>query len=598
MLSFEDIMFLDTETTGLNPFDGDKVFSIQWALGMGRVNYVDVRDEDYSKFIHELELCDTVVCHGTKFDAHMLKMSLDIDITEKKLDCTLIRAQLLDEHKFSYSLESLTGQKLDIIEDLQKIFGGPCTKNVQMANLHKAPKELVMKYANQDVVALRGLYLDQEKRVGSETLPPVHNLEKKVLKTLIHQEQLGMKVDIARAENSVGDMTRIVDIAQMEINKIIGKDFNVNSTPQMRDFFVSKVRKDGKMIPEIRHGKIVLIDGTLANKTKTGGASLDKELLSRMKHPASKLVLKIRKYLKTRDTFLVSQILNKNINGRVHPWFHQTKVVTGRLSCTGVNLQAVPKRDPEMKAILRPLFLPEKGKQLLRCDYDQSDVRGFAHYISEQWTGTEEHPVLKAYRKNPDTDFHTYVSKMLGIQRNPGIDGGANAKQINLAMIFNMGMGTLAAEMGLPYTEYESRGRVFLKAGKEAEEVFNLYHLKIPGAADMGKLATAVALRRGHVESIAGRFLRFPKKIGVHKASGYLYQSFTADLIKMAMVATEQYAPQHASIHDELLFSVESKEQCLLIQNAMQGVFKDLTKIPIRTQPEVGPNWGNTEKLI
>jgi len=227
-------------------------------------------------------------------------------------------------------------------------------------------------------------------------------------------------------------------------------------------------------------------------------------------------------------------------------------------------------------------------------------VRGFAHYIAKS-TGDKNHPVLKAYEANPDIDFHSFVAEMLGIQRNPGPGGGANAKQINLAMIFNMGPGKLAKQMGMEYFEEVNKksGKVYLKPGQEAMAVSELYHSRIPGAADMGKMAGSVASSRGHVVSIGGRHLRFPHKGLSYKASGYLYQAFTADLIKAAMVETARISTPHLSVHDELLFSIDRDEEAWAIHDAMQqGIKKWIpTNIPIRTWPEVGSDWQNVERL-
>lgn len=582
-------LFLDTETTGLNIFDKDKVFGISLALDAQIPEYIDLREESPRRLLEALDKADEVICHGTKFDSHALRDT--VDLTKYNLDCTIVRAQLLDEHKLQYDLESLTGQKLDIIDQLADMFGGQATKNVQMQNLHKAPKDFAEKYAIQDIYALRNLYYDQAKH----EMPEVHALEKQVLKTLIRTEQKGMLVDMYAVEKACKDMEKAINAAEAALLGVTVTRLNPNSPKQLADFFCA--RKGQKRVKEgDRH---VAIDGTLISPTGSGAPSFNAENLGKMTHPAAGLILKVRKYRKILDTFLVSQIMGNNVNGRVHPWFNQTRVVTGRLSCSNPNMQAVPKRDPEMKRILRPLFLPEPGYTLLRCDYEQSDVRGFAHYISSA-SNQDDHPVLQAYKENPMTDFHSFVADMMGIQRNPGKTGEPNAKQINLAMIFNMGMGTLAKEMGLPYTEHANprTGKVYLTAGPDAESIFNLYHGKIPGATDMGQTASAIAASRGYVKSIAGRHLRFPKRLAwsTYKASGYLYQAFTADLIKMAMVAVEKVVPHlHLSVHDELICSIDDEEQIREAKYVMEHVFDGLTEIPIRTVPEIGQNWGNTE---
>lgn len=606
-------LFLDTEGTGLEMMRDDKVTGVSYCFDDQPVQYVDYRDGEgwLNNFKESVDKADELIAHGMKFDAHALR-TVGIDVSKKKLDCTLIREQLIDEHKLTYDLDSLTGMKVDVIKELAEMFGGPATKNAQMPNLYKAPREFIKRYAVGDVEALRTLYNQQEGN-----LPPVHLLEKEVLKVLIKMERKGMRVNIEKAERAIASVGELIKKAEQELNKLAGRKLNANSSPQMRDMFVATERRDGRLVPkrtgkpkiiknkkgeEIDIGsKYVLIDGTIADcSAKTGEVTLNADKLREMVHPLAEQVLKVRKYRKILDTFLVSQLMGHHINGRVHPWFNQTRVVTGRLSCTNPAMQAVPKRDPEMKAVLRPLFEPDPGRILLKCDYDQSDVRGFAHYIARS-TNDSNHPILKAYAKDPDTDFHTFVSELLGIPRNPGPGGGANAKQINLAMIFNMGPGKLAKQMGMEYFEEinEKSGKIYLKPGREAEEVFQLYHSRIPGAADMGKLAAAKATSRGYVVSIAGRHLRFPDKRFTYKASGYLYQAFTADLIKAAMVEVSKILVPHLQIHDELVFSMDHQEQAWAIRDAMQsGISKWLnTDIPIRTWPEVGPDWGNTKKL-
>ena len=562
-----DTLFFDTETTGLELFKKDKMFAMTWAMNDGPVHY----SEDSAPLIDAIKQADQVVAHNITFDANTLRH--DIDITYKPMDDTMIRAKLIDEHKFNYDLDSLTGMKDHIVDELAKLFGGKATKNVQMKNLHKAPRELVERYAKQDIVALRHLYHTQKD------LPPVHSLEKKLIPVICKMEQTGIRVDIDAAEIAVDKVTKIIDKAQVELNTLVGRAVNVNSSPQMQALFEPK---------EIDGGKFRLIDGTIAERTKAGKAQINKECLQSMQHPAAGHILKIRRYKKTRDTFLVSQILENNVNGRVHPHFNQIGTVTGRLSCTGPNLQAVPKRDPEMKQLLRSLFLPEDGAMLLRCDYDQSDIRSFAHYVS---TAVENHPLIEAYTKDPDMDLHQFAAEMMNEPR-------GTAKSINLAMVFSMGGGKLALMLDLPYTERVGRnGKTYIMPGQEAQELFERYHTAVPGAKEMNNKAAAVALSRGHVVSILGRHLHFPGGKFTHKAAGYLYQAWTADLIKGAMVATDGIAPLHLSVHDELLFSITEEATAWKIREAMQEVLSDKTKIPIRTSPEVGENWANTKPL-
>jgi DNA polymerase I-like protein with 3'-5' exonuclease and polymerase domains len=163
------------------------------------------------------------------------------------------------------------------------------------------------------------------------------------------------------------------------------------------------------------------------------------------------------------------------------------------------------------------------------------------------------------------------------------------AKAISLGGVFSMGEGKLAMTLGLPYTE--ERG--WLKAGPEAQALFAQYHEAVPGVQEMRKRASAVAVRRGYVRSIRGRVLQFPKGFE-YRAAGYLYQAFTADTIKSAMVVVDELAPIHLTVHDELIFSITNDDVIYEIKQAMEACMSDVTEVPLYVEPEIGPNWAET----
>jgi len=211
----------------------------------------------------------------------------------------------------------------------------------------------------------------------------------------------------------------------------------------------------------------------------------------------------------------------------------------------------------------------------------------FAHYVNS--------PVLnEAYRENPDLDIHQIVADITGLPRNPMVSGGPNAKQINLAMVFNMGGGALAERMGLPFSVesfMDKNGTLheYKKPGEEAEGIIKRYFDAVPGVKEMAKNAAAVAQTRGYVKTLMGRQIRFPGGKFTYKASGLIYQGTSADLNKDCIMRIGEYMESECpeghlllNIHDEFNLSLPfgSEKHTLELKKLVQD--RPELRIPIR----------------
>ena len=89
-------------------------------------------------------------------------------------------------------------------------------------------------------------------------------------------------------------------------------------------------------------------------------------------------------------------------------------IVTGRFSSSNPNLQQIPARDPEIKSIIRGVFLPEEDEKWGSFDYASQEPRWLAHYCASI-SGVHRHPsiddVVEQYQ-NDDADFHQMVADM------------------------------------------------------------------------------------------------------------------------------------------------------------------------------------------
>ena len=407
-------------------------------------------------------------------------------------------------------------------------------------------------------------------------------------------------VDLEAAHASIPVLDAQEHSLQKEVDEVVGKPFNVNSTPQIRDFFKPEA---------VNRFQWRLIDGTLVGPTKSGkGPSLGQEALRQIQHPLAAKILALRKCIKLRDTFVRGHVIGSaDGDGYVHTQFNQTRndadagTVTGRLSSTDPALQQITKRDKINASILRSMFLPDKGDEWLCEDYSQVDFRCGAHL-------QDDPSVIAAYRADPSLDYHQIVSDMTGIPRNPPYAGAPNTKQINLGLSFGAGAGKLAFMMNMPYEIKEYKGKMAYLPGPEASAVFELYHKRLPAVKTFMKKAENVARQTGYVRTQLGRRLRFPRGLGAHKAAGLLYQAYAADLHKYGLVAVDRTirskqlpARLMMSCHDEIGVSTQRDPE---VANLIRAAYTNFNSedspirmnVPITASAEFGANWFEASK--
>lgn len=603
------IVSADVETTGLHWYK-DKLFGVAVAAYDGErieKDYFDIRTprgQNLLKVLRgELPKAKRVVNHSIKFD-HQFLRNEGVHITDDAMECTSVRAALINEHEQSFSLDSLskkyTGRhKVDVYSELAALFGGKPTREAQIGNLHRAPESLAAKYAADDPELAILLWLWQEEEIKKQGLERVWALEKAITPIISDMERHGVRVDEDRARNSIPAIDKAISKAQNRLNSIAGKSVNANSPKQLRELFgATKLETSTPRGYEWRSSS-----GMYLPFTETGNPSIDKDVLVVMAEQGderAKSVLTLRKMIKAKS-FLTDHILGHAHNGRVHPNYNQTKgdndfgTGTGRFSINDPALQQIPSRDLDIAEHVRSCLIPEDGQEWCCADWEQFEFRWFAHY-------TKDPKVLKAYADDPHTDYHQIVSDLTGIPRKPRFAGDANAKQINLGLVFGMGKGKMAYEMGLDYTvRYGNDGREWFNAGPKAEEVFNTYHNAIPGVQKLLQEASSIARSRGYVMTIGGRHLRFPGGKATHKAGGLVFQGSSADCMKQKMVELWPVCKKEGmhmllTVHDELDFSMpDGVRQSSIVKEALEtfdGVRCPIEcRVPIRSDVALGANW-------
>ena len=598
-----DIISLDYETTGLKYWDPDfRVFGIGLATGVDSW-YWDIRDNpNVVSWLRDTIRNRTVVAQNAQYEYQCSRV-LGADPRLTNWYCTMVAECLINEHHLTYDLASIAkyrgidSQKTAILEEIRTAMGWRDSREV-LRRLSEVPAAMVARYGASDASDALLIYRAQQPEISKQDLHRVLRLEQDVMPVLADMSWTGIRVNLEAAHAAIPRLDDQEGILQAEINAITGGKFNVNSSPQVREFFK----------PEpISKFQWRLLDGTLVGPTKGGkGPSLDQNVMRTIKHPLAEKILALRKTIKLRDTFIRGHVIGSaDGDGYVHTQFNQTRndadagTVTGRLSSTDPALQQITKRDKVNAAILRAMFLPDAEDEWLCADYSQVDFRCAAHLINDQ-------SVIDAYALDPSLDYHQIVSDMTGIPRNATYAGAPNTKQINLGLAFGAGPGKLAFMMGMPYDIKESRGKMQYIPGQSATDVFNLYHKKLHGVKQFMKKAEAIAKETGYVRTAIGRRLRFPA--GAHKAAGLLYQSYAADLHKIglvevdALIRSERFPARILmSCHDEIGVSMKHDDMVKnqIVKHYTNFNSKDSViqmRVPITASGNFGINWYEASK--
>ena len=559
------------------------------------------------------DICEspaTKIFHNAMYDVCWIR-NLGIKINGLIID-TMIASSLIDENRFSYTLQTLSWHHLGEGKNEARLNEAAKERGLDpKADMWRMPAMEVGAYGEKDAELTFKLWQKLKKVIVEDNLQDVFNLETDLFPCLVDMRHLGVRVDIEKA-NQLKTALAVKEQNLLQQIKIeTGLDIQLMAARSIAPLF----------------DKLKLT----YSKTPTGEPSFTKGFLSNHPHPLVQTIAEARKINKVRTTFIDS-IIKYEHKGRIHADINQIRsddggTVTGRFSYHNPNLQQIPARDPETGPLLRSLFIPEEGCTWGTFDYSQQEPRLVAHYALK-FSLPSVNAIADSYENDPSTDFHKIVAEMASIPR-------SQAKTINLGLFYGMGKTKLQGELGV--------------SKEKSEELFSKYHGQAPFVKQLMNKVMNAAQNKGQIKTLLGRRCRFPKyepvlrgadwgtfvpaeddermkelqEMGPHikdfegniikdkdgkpkknywhnnptrraftyKALNKLIQGSAADMTKKAMVDLyKEGLIGHIQIHDELDFSIESESQADKIKQIMEQAV-DL-EVPNKVDYEKGPNWG------
>ncbi|MBO6178324.1 MAG: DNA polymerase I [Selenomonadaceae bacterium] len=370
-------------------------------------------------------------------------------------------------------------------------------------------------------------------------------------------------------------IARDIEKLENDIYSLAGETFNLNSPKQLGDILFEKL-------------------GLPASKKTKKGYSTNAEILEGLKqhHPIIEKILSYRMLSKLKSTYLDSlgALVSKR-TGRLHTTFHQKITATGRLSSSDPNLQNIPVRREEGRAI-RALFIPSGGYDLLlSADYSQIELRILAHL-------SEDKGMIDAFLAGDDIHRRT-ASEVFNVPFDEVTDEmRRRAKAVNFGIVYGISDFGLSRDLGI--------------TKKEAKEYIEAYFARYTGIKKFIDETIKIAKERGYVKTMFNRRRALPEISSANynirsnaerMAMNTPIQGTAADIIKLAMIKTDRALKEAGlksrillQVHDELVIeTVETEAQRVseIVKDAMETVVK--LRVPLTVDVHTGKNWAEAK---
>ena len=615
-------VFLDTETTGLNPRTDTLVLVILAQEGEPLV--IDWREAwpSWADVLSELLSQSVLIAHNAKFDVSFLRTN---GVKVGKVWCTQVAEQVLR----GVGLEDSRVQGIPLSLAGLAANYGVRTKPVSKAEREwfytELPKDLKqdipeaqLRYAAEDVKLLRDIYQKQREELaarddqGQTNLWPVLDLEMRVLPALVDVELAGIRIDVEQWRTFIAEKQAEAKTLEDQVLETFGEAIVGERIRQFdgacaefmaweaaEDLYLSHLKAEwhdwkGEAQPSWGQFKRFEMEKWRTNNPRPDRPKLDTsppnvnsstQLLNAFhilglpfettdskklapyadEHPALKVLMAHRKAEKFVTSFGETLLAHVEADGRIHPEYNQIGASTGRMSCTRPNWQQIPSRGDGKR--LRQCVVASPGHLLLTADFSNIEMRILAEYSRD--------PRLLDFFDR-DVDLHSEVARLmfsLGPEVNPkttacpAVPGWSYrdvAKTINYGLVYGMSASRLS--------------RTALIAKEEAQRLMDSYFSLFPGVVEWLKKAREMGWSRKFSRTMLGRIrpYRVPDQKSMNRrewdqlkarverqSMNTPIQGTSADITKEALACFYELSPVGrvvAVVHDELVVEVREED--------------------------------------
>jgi DNA polymerase-1 len=476
---------------------------------------------------------------------------------------TALAAYLVKPGRRSFALDALAIEYLG-----RELAPAPADGQLAFGTDEQAEAEALMAQARA-VLDLGESFTERLREVGAAEL--LHDVELPTSALLARMERHGIAADRPHLEAMEQQFAGAVQQAVKEAHAAVGHEFNLGSPKQLQEVFFGELN-----LPKTK-------------KTKTGyttDADALAWLAAQTEHELPVIMLRHREQARLRST-VEGLIKTVAADGRIHTSFSQIVAATGRLSSTDPNLQNVPVRTDEGRAIRRGFVVGEGFESLMTADYSQIELRVMAHL-------SEDEGLIEAFTSGED--LHTTVaSQVFGVAKS-AVDAEMRRKIKAMSYGLAYGLSAFGLSQQLNIEAAEARG------------LMDTYFERFGGVRDYLRRVVDEARATGYTETMLGRRRYLPdlnsdnrqrRETAERMALNAPIQGTAADIVKVAMLHVDRALVKAKlssrlllQVHDEIVLEIAPGERDRvesLVRKEMSAAVS--LRAPLDVSVGVGTDW-------
>lgn len=576
-LKTSDLICIDTETTHINPILAELVGIALQVTGQLPA-YIPLAHEDGTPQLSRAQILADLkpiledpkrpkVGQNLKYDYIVLK-NHGIELRGIRFD-TMLESYVLNSASRRHNLDALA---LQYLQHQTILFTDIAGKGVKQLHFQQIPVAQAAPYAAEDAMVTLALHHTLYPRLTTPLQQIFHDIEMPLVPLLAEMEYHGVLIDPHCLTQQGVLLKSRLDTLEQHAIQLAGQPFNLNSPKQLQSILYESL------------GLPILA------KTPSGQPSTAEPVLQELalNYELPAVVLEYRSLSKLLSTYI--EALPRSIiphTGRIHTSYNQAVTATGRLSSSEPNLQNIPIRTEEGRAIRRAFIAPP-GHCIVTADYSQIELRIMAHV-------SQDPQLIAAFKAGLDIHQATAADVAGVALEDVTPQMRRHAKAINFGLIYGMSAFGLAKQLGVDRTT--------------AQQYIDCYFERYPGVRAYMDRTRALAHQQGFVETIFGRKLDLPdihanvlqsRKAAERAAINAPLQGTAADIIKKAMIAIAHWQAQPnvpkatlvMQVHDELVFEV-LEEHLAATQPTIKTLMEQAAtlSIPLIVSIGHGQNW-------
>lgn len=401
---------------------------------------------------------------------------------------------------------------------------------------------------------LKEIYIN--KLINNFQLKLYSDIELPLVKVLYDMEKTGIKIDVQAIKTLSASYHEELSEVEKNIYALAGEEFNINSPKQLQSILFDKLKIE-------------------YNKKKSTSIEVLNEIMN--KHEIVPQIMRYRKIAKLISTYLDGMLNYVSEDGKIHTTYMQRTTSTGRLSSREPNLQNLPIRDDEGRA-LRKMFMSEHVDGcIVSADYNQIELRLIANFSGDE-------NMIADYLSGKDIHTST-ASKIFNVPLdNVTPNMRRVAKSVNFGIIYGISAYGLSQNIN--------------STPKEAGEFIKKYMEIYPKVKIYGEECIEKARELGYATTLMGRVRHIPdinsknhvvRGFAERIAKNMPLQGSASDIIKIAMIKVfNRFNKENLKsklilqIHDELVVDcVNGEEKTVekILKEEMESVVN--LKVPL-----------------